>query len=125
MGIMRFLTTNVDKMWYQELENAETFYTKVTALKLTEHLRKCSGGRHAIDTVNIMYDTHQYFDEAASIPVYINMIETAPKTAACAKLSISDDMLVAISTRVILVSDCLPRATDAWEEKADADKTCS
>ena len=59
MGIMRFLTTNVGETWYQELENSETFYTKVTALKLMEHLRKRSGGRHAIDAVNIMSDRKQ------------------------------------------------------------------
>ena len=32
-------------------------------------------------------------------------------------------MLVAIATKVVMVSYCLPRATDAWEEKTDEDKT--
>ena len=34
MGIMRFLATNVDETYYQEFENSETFYTKVTAFEL-------------------------------------------------------------------------------------------
>ena len=79
MGIMYFLTTNINKTWYQELEIAETLYTKVMAFKLTEHLQKCSGSRHTIDAVGIMSDMQQYFDKAASIPVYINMMETDPK----------------------------------------------
>ena len=112
---MYFLTTNINKTWYQELENAETLYTKVMAFKLTEHLQKCSGSRHTIDAVGIMSDMQQYFDEAASIPVYINMMETSQNKAAHTKLPISDDMLVAISTKAILASNSFPQATDAWE----------
>ena len=59
MGIMRLFTTNVDKTWYQELENADTFYTEVTTFKLIESLHKRSGGRHSIGAVDIMYDMHQ------------------------------------------------------------------
>ena len=44
-----------------------------------EHLQKRSVGRNAIDAVDIMSDMKQYFDEAVTIPVYINMMETAPK----------------------------------------------
>ena len=80
MGIMRSLTTNIDKTWYQELEKAETFCTEVTAFKLTEHVQKHSGGRHAIDAVDIISDMHQYFDEAAIIPIYISMMEATQKT---------------------------------------------
>ena len=90
------------------MENAETFYTKVKAFELMEHLQKRSGGRHAIDAVDIMSGMHQYFDESKSIPVYINMMETAQKKASCTKLPISDDMLVAISTKAILASYRFP-----------------
>ena len=79
MGIIHFLTTDINKAWYQELEIAETLYTKVMDFKLMDHLQKCSGSRHDIDAVGIMSDMQQYFDKAASIPVYINMMETAPK----------------------------------------------
>ena len=60
MGVMRFLTANVDETWYQELENAETFYTEVTAFEIMVHLRKRSGGRHTIDAVDILSDMQQY-----------------------------------------------------------------
>ena len=85
-----------------------------------EHLHKRSGGRHVIEAVNIMLDMHHYFDWGASIPVYINMMETAQKKSARAKLSILDNMLFAISTKAILASDCSPHTTDSWEEKEDA-----
>ena len=70
-----------------------------------------------------MTDMQQYFKEVASIPVYINMMETVPKNAVQAKLPISDDMLVAIATKAILASDSFPRATDSREDKTDKDKT--
>ena len=67
----------------------------------------------------------QYFYKAAIIPVYINMMETAKKKAARAKLPISDDMLVDIAAKAILASDRFPRTTDAWEENNYVDKTWS
>ena len=72
-----------------------------------------------------MSDMKQYFDEAESIPVYINMMDKAPQKAAHAKLPISNGMLVTIATKAILVSDRFSRTTDAWEEKNDVDKTWS
>ena len=77
------------------------------ALKIMEQLRKRSGYRHAIDAIDIMYNMHQYFDEAASIPVYINMMETYPQKSDRDKLPILDDRLVAITTKAILSFDCL------------------
>ena len=105
------------------MEDSETFYTEGTALKLVEHLRKRSKCHHAIDAVDIMSDMKHYFDEAASIPVYINMMETAPKKAACAKLPISNDMLAAIYPKATMASDYFPRTSYAWKEKNDVDKT--
>ena len=52
-------------------------------------------------------------------------METAPQKAARAKLPISDNMLVAISTRSTLASDSFPRTTDAWEEKNNVEKMWS
>ena len=43
------------------------------------------------------------------------MMDTAPKKADCAKLPISNDMLVAIATKDILESDRFPHSSDAWE----------
>ena len=65
-----------------------------------------------MDAVEIIPDMQQYFYEA-SIPVYINMMETAQKKAARAKIPISDDMLVAIVTKAVMASDRFLRSTDA------------
>ena len=33
-----FIMTVVDETWYKELKDPDTFYTKMTAIKLLEHL---------------------------------------------------------------------------------------
>ena len=43
----------VDETWYKELEDPDTFYTKVTAIKLLEHLIEFCAGFHTVDTVDI------------------------------------------------------------------------
>ena len=34
-----FIIAVVDEMWYKDLKDPDTFYTKVTALKLLDHLK--------------------------------------------------------------------------------------
>ena len=36
-----FIVAVVDETWYKELEDPDTFYTKVTTLKLLDHLTEC------------------------------------------------------------------------------------
>ena len=43
----------VNETWYKDLEEPDTFYTNVTALKLLDHLNKFFSGLHAVDTVDI------------------------------------------------------------------------
>ena len=43
----------VDETWYNELEYPDTFYTKVTALKLLDHLTESCAGLHTVDAVDI------------------------------------------------------------------------
>jgi hypothetical protein len=50
-GIAEFPCNVVDKIRYNYLKDAKTFYTKVTALKIMAHLDANSGGLHAIDMI--------------------------------------------------------------------------
>ena len=43
----------VDKTWYKELEDPDTFYTTVTALKILDHITKFYLVIHTLDAVNI------------------------------------------------------------------------
>ena len=43
----------VDKMWYKELEDPDTFYTNATAQNLLDHLTKFFLGIHTVNAVYI------------------------------------------------------------------------
>ena len=92
---------NVDETWYWELEDPETYYTGVSALQLMEHLRLRSGGRHAIDAVDIIAETGPLFAEAHSIAEYINAMEELQEKSLRSDLPIADEMLLAIATKAV------------------------
>ena len=80
-GAAKFLREIVDEVWYNDLKDADTFYTKVTALKIITFLDANSGGLHAIDMISLRTNMHQYYVQADGIPQYIIMLEDAPKKA--------------------------------------------
>ena len=43
----------VNKTWYKELEEPDTFHKNVTSLKLLDHLTKFCLGLHTVDVVEI------------------------------------------------------------------------
>ena len=75
---------------YKELEDPDTFYTNVTALKLLEHLTKFCSGLHTVDAVDILQVMKTLFSDAEGIPQYINVMEAAQRKSKRAKLVITD-----------------------------------
>jgi hypothetical protein len=48
-GTAKFFLTRVDKTWYADLKDTDTFYTKVLAIDIMAFLDANSGGFHAVD----------------------------------------------------------------------------
>jgi hypothetical protein len=59
-GIVKFLRDVVDEIWYNELKDAKTFYTKVTAIEIMALLDANSGGLHAVDMISLRTNMMQY-----------------------------------------------------------------
>jgi hypothetical protein len=76
-GVSKFLHNLVNEIWYNDLKNADTFYTKVTAINIMALLDANSGGRHALDMILLCTDMMQYYVQADGIPQLIVMIEDA------------------------------------------------
>jgi hypothetical protein len=57
-GAAKFLREVVDKVWYNDLKDADTFYKKVTALKIISFVDANSGGLHAIDMISLRTNMH-------------------------------------------------------------------
>jgi hypothetical protein len=78
-GAAKFLHKLVDKVWYNNLKDADTFYTKVLALKIIAFLDANSGGLHAVDMITLCTNMHGYYAQVDGIPQYIIMLEEAQK----------------------------------------------
>jgi hypothetical protein len=54
VALQKYLCDVVDEIWYNDLKDAETFYTKVTAIEIIMALLDTnSGGLHAIDMISL------------------------------------------------------------------------
>ena len=62
--------TVVDERWYKELKDPDTFYTKVTAIKLLEHLTEFCAGLHTVDAVDIPQLMKELYKDSDGVPQY-------------------------------------------------------
>jgi hypothetical protein len=59
-GAAKFLREVVDEVWYNNLKDANTFYTKVTAREIIAFLDANSRGLHAINMISLRTNMHNY-----------------------------------------------------------------
>jgi len=105
----------VDEIWYNDLKDAETFYTKVTAIEIMALLDANSGGLHAADMISLRTNMTQYYVQADGIPQFIVMMEDAQKKAKRAGMPIADVELVMMASAAVLAAQHFPREVDDWE----------
>jgi hypothetical protein len=103
-GCAKFLRNVVDEVWYNNLKDANTFYTKVSTLEIMAFLDLNSGGLHAVDMISLRTNMHQYYTQADGIPQYIIMLEDAQKKAQCAGMPIADIKLVMMASMAVLTA---------------------
>jgi hypothetical protein len=114
-GAAKFLREVVNKVWYNDLKDADTFYTKVLALKIMAFLDANSRGLHAIDMITLCTNMHGYYAQADGIPQYIIMLEEAQKKAKQAGMPIADIELVMMALAAILAVQHFPCKVDNWK----------
>jgi len=78
-GVAKFLRDVVGEIWYNDLKDADTFYTKVLAIDIMALLDANSGGLHAVDMISLRTNMTQYYVQADGIPQFIVMMEDAQK----------------------------------------------
>jgi hypothetical protein len=112
-GIAKFLRKAIEEVWYNDLKDAETFYTKVTALDIMALLDANSGGLHAIDMIGLRTNMHQYYTQAEGIPQFNNMMEDAQKKAKRAGMPIANIKLMMAQCQWDCVC-CEMHKRDSW-----------
>jgi hypothetical protein len=70
-------------VWYNDLKDADTFYTKVTSLNIIALLDTNRGGMHDLNMIALQNNMSQYYVQADGIPQFIMvmMMEDAQKKA--------------------------------------------
>ena len=76
-GAVKFLL--VDKTWYANLKDADTFYTKLLAIEIMAFLDVNRGGLQAVNMLTLRTNMHGYYAQADGIPQYIIMLEETQK----------------------------------------------
>ena len=99
-----FIMTVVDETWCKKLEYPDTFYTKVTEIKLLEHLTEFCAGLHTVNAVDITQLMKEIYKDSDGVPQFINAMEAAQRKSKRAKLVINDEYLHAISLKSLLQS---------------------
>ncbi len=110
-------------MWYNDLKDADTFYTKVTACEIITFLDANSGGLHAINMISLRTNMHNYYTQADGIPQYINMLEDAQKKATRAGMPIANIELVMMASAAVLTAQHFSRKVNDWEGLLSASRT--
>ncbi len=113
--MFKFLRDVIDKIWYNDLKNADTFYTKVTAIDIMSLLDTNSGGLHALNMISLCTDMMQYYVQADGIPQFIVMMKDAQKKAKRAGMPIADVELVMMALAAVLAAQHFPHEVDHWE----------
>jgi hypothetical protein len=114
-GAAKFLRKVVNEVWYNDLKDAGTFYTKVTARKIIAFLNANSGGLHTIDMISLRTNMHNYYTQVDGIPQYTNVLEDAQKKATWAGMPIPNVELVMMASVAVLVAQHFPHKVDDWE----------
>jgi hypothetical protein len=114
-GLAEFLQDVVDEIWYDNLKDAKTFYTKVTALEIMAHLDTNSEELHAIDMISLHSNMTQYYVKVDGTPQFIVMMEDVQKKAKQAGMTIADVELVMMALAAVLSAQHLPQEVDNWE----------
>ena len=108
----KFLREVVNEVWYNNLKDTDTFYTKVMAREIITFLDANSRGLHTIVMISLCTNMHNYYTQADGIPQYINMLEDAQKKATWAGMPIADVELVMMASAAILAAQHFPHKVD-------------
>jgi hypothetical protein len=122
-GVAKFLRDVVDEIWYNDLKDSETFYTKVMAIEIMALLDANSGGLHAVDMIFLHTNMTQYYVQADGIPQFIVMMEDAQKKAKREGMPIADIELVTMASAAVLAAQHFLRKVDDWEGLPAVDRT--
>jgi hypothetical protein len=105
----------VEEVYIKKLKDGTTFFHKVFACDLLEHLEKNSTGLRALDIIVLLLNMLLLYKNATSMPDFILAMEEAQKKEKRAELPILDMKLAMYTATSVLQSSDYKKETDKWE----------
>ena len=102
----------MEEVWIKELKDPNTYFHNVPFRNLLYHLKQSELDLHAIDVSTLHTDMISYYENAASMPDYILLMEDTMKKAKQEGLPIDDKELVAMASVSLLQSGHFRTKTD-------------
>ena len=123
MACKNFIMEVVHETWYNELEDPDTLYRNVMALKLLDDLTEFCLRLHTIDAMKIPQLIKTLFTIADGTPQFIHAMKAAQKTSKRAKLVIQDDYMHAVALKLLPKLGEYETEMREWSKLPDDKKT--
>ncbi len=124
-GCKKLICAAVQEVYINKLKDGTTFFHKVFACDLLEHLEKNSTGFHALHITLLHLNMLLLYKNAVSMPDFILAMEEAQKKVKHTELPILDIKLAMYATAFVLQSGNYKKEPDKWEGQSPAMKTWS
>ena len=123
VDVRNLIIANVKTMWIQELRHPYTFFTAVPPRYLLDHLARFGTGLDCPSGVELILSLNKIWDSNPRFNQFIINMEISQKKLDCANLPITDGMLDAFATYMLLKSCSFPRDPPTWDGKSIMDQT--
>jgi hypothetical protein len=114
-GKLKLLQEVVDDHWIDNLKDANTSYTNVTALEIITYLETNSGGLHAIDMLSLWSKCRLTTSRQTGSPSISQCWRMPRKKAKRVGMPITDVELVMMASAAVLAVQHFPHEVDNWE----------
>jgi hypothetical protein len=122
-GCKKLICTAVEEVYINKLKDGTTFFHKVFACDLLEHLKKNSTGLHALDIVALRSNMLLLYKNAVGMPDFILAMAEAQKKTKQAELPILNMELAMYTATFVFQSGDYKNETDKWEGRSAVIKT--
>ena len=112
-----FILANVESTWVQELRNTFTFFTGVSPRELLDHLSNHAGGLNCTARVEVILGLNRLWESDPHVNQFIIRMEEVHKKSIQAILPITDNILAAFATYMLLKAGSFPWDRPTWDGK--------
>ena len=117
VGARNLIIANVEKTWIQEFHHPHTFFTVVPPRDLLDHLANFGTGLDHSSGMELILSLNKLCDRNPRVNQFIINMEDAKKKSDRANLPITNDMLAAFATYMLLKSGSFPQDRPTWDGK--------